>query len=418
MKKILLAVMIAGSGMLAGVLGQWGFAGGGQSEEAELSPISRRIVTREGAGMPDSIRGGKVAKHDLAALLQWRQRQNFGSAELSREMERMSKSELENLLADFASRQKEAGQDAPAMSHVMEMAAKELYGREDEDALKWAAAQGEGRRALLFYMISAAAHEDPGMSLPWLDGFLGEYGSEMLSTIANEAVKGSTARGAEDLLKLKDLYGERLRGVSLTNGPLPDDFDFQLFARGMKGDYRLYATMQHWAAKDKDAAWMGLKEGFDEQGRNLQDLGALFSGVAMMEGDRKAAEWLIPKLDEVPAEQRVQAVRGLRGQGMLAAESLQEIVPLLRDEGERVTLVASSVSPLLNIGLAELQCLSSEKSRTDALVEVAGAYASALGRVPPVQKEKITGFFRTVTEELKLSDGAREQVMETLQSGE
>ncbi|QJE94403.1 hypothetical protein [Luteolibacter luteus] len=418
MKGSVLGMLALVAGLLAGASGQRSFAGkkvvqDDASADAAHQTGARMEAESSRAAGPKEVRG----KHDLAALLRWRQRQDSGDPELQREMERMSDVELRDLMAEFAGQLKEAGDDRIAMNRAIEMAAKELYRREGEDGIRWAFALGEGRRVVLFNMISAAAFDDPGMALPWLDGYEKEFGKGMVSTIANEAVRGATSRGAEALLKLRQLYGERLRGASFPGGRFPEDFDFKLFAKGMKGDYRSHAAMQYWAAKDKDAAWASIRESAAEGVDNPHDMGVLFSGVALMEGDRKAAEWIIPKLDEIPEDKRMQAVRGLRGQGQLTPEGARVLLPLLRNDEERVALVATCVFPMSNSGLEMLKCLPDEGSRANALLEVARSYSFQSVNVPPLQREKITGFFQSAMEELKLPEEARSQITQKYEEG-
>lgn len=416
MKKILLSTTFLVAGLLTGAIAERGLAPDGSKRDGEArKTASGKTSTRDEAKASRAgAKDGPRTRHDLATLLRWRQLQEVGNAEQLREIERMEDAELKSLLADFGARMKEAGGETAAMIRSMELAARELYKREGEAALVWASTQEQGRQAMLSQMISAAAHEDPALALPWIDRFTKEFGRDYVNTMGTEAVRGATSRGAEALLKLRELYGERLRGTPLTSGPFPEDFDFHRFVTATKGNVQLQSTVQYWAAKDKEAAWLGLKEGFGDKANRLDDIGAAFAGVAMMEGDKKAAEWLIPKLDEVPADKRDNAIRALRRQGMMTDESVRAIMPLLRDEGERITLAAASISPWGSSGIGALQCLANDESREEALGSMAETYQVSIRQMNPAQKERTTQYLSTMMDELKFSTERKERVMRTL----
>lgn len=416
MKKLLLVTTFLVAGFLAGIFAQRGLAPqtGERDGGTPAAAAAKTSPRDEAAAMHAGGKKGAGEKHDLASLLRWRQMQDIGHAEQLREIERMEDTELKGLLTDFAARMTEAGEDKPALYAVIGMAAKELYKREGEAALAWAGSQEDGRPMLLSALTSAAAYEDPVLALPWIERYQAEFGKDQFNTMVHEAVKGATSRGAEDLLKLKELYGDRLRGVQFPGGTFPEGFDFARFVSGMKGDFRLQSTVQYWAATDKDAAWSGVKDSIAGELDRLQFLGALFSGVAIMEGDKQAAEWLLPKLDEIPAYKRDQAIRALRNQASMTPASIHAIMPLLRDEGERMTLAKATITPFGGSGLPALRCLASDDSREEALLGAAGDLSHYLKRLPPAEKKRTTDNFTTMMNELKFSDERRQRVMGAL----
>lgn len=416
MKKIFTTTGCIVAGLFVGIVSEQKLAparhrqGGG----AEAAAPGKSLPREDAAGSRTGARARKLPSHDFATLLKWRLLQDSGDPEQLREVERMDSAELKALLVDFGARLKQAGQEAGPMSRAIELAARELYQREGEAALVWASAQGSGRQAVLSTMISVAAFNDPVLALPWIDRFQAEFGGSCMNTMANEAVKGATSRGADDLLKLRELYGDRLKRVAFPSGPFPEDFDFGRFVAAMKGDAPLHSTVQHWASKDKEAAWLGIKASIGDGVGRLGGIGSVFAGVAMVDGDRRAAEWLLPRLAELPAEKRPEAIRALRGQGGLAPESLQAIMPLLRSDEERIILATASISPWSASGAAALQCLSSDELREEALISVAGAYGPAMKTMAPTQREKATKSFTTMMDELEFPDDRRERVMKAL----
>ena len=254
-----------------------------------------------------------AARHDLKSLLLWWHLERDGVPEVVEQLERMDTAAIRSLMVELAGVRRIPGQRGSyALSHSLEAAGSEIFSRDGEPALGWAAAlvPAQGRQKILAAMIAAAAAESPQLAKSWIDRYLLEFG-RIDSGILFAASRGATARGAEGLVELKKLYGNMLIG-DLPNGPLPENFNHRLFMENFgPGEPESRTTLQQWAATDPEAAWLAVKDYSARHPRRSSYFGALFAGMAVGGKELEAIRWLMPKLDELPQESRSSALGGL-----------------------------------------------------------------------------------------------------------
>ncbi|RYD17388.1 MAG: hypothetical protein EOP88_26830, partial [Verrucomicrobiaceae bacterium] len=215
-----------------------------------------------------------------------------------KDLERMDAGQLKTVIVECL---QQVGPDAAmpdrqAASGVMGTAVRELYKREGDKALEWAAAEvpEAQRSAVLSELLVAVAKDSPDTMKEWADRYRGQYGDQWAERFNTAAVVGAIERGAAELLRVRELLGTRTMPFSTPD--FPDDFDFHLFITKSKPDFGFQEVVAQWAARDKEAAWNGVKEVIsNNEGSGATYFGAMFRGVLAMEGDEKASSWLAAK---------------------------------------------------------------------------------------------------------------------------
>jgi hypothetical protein len=172
-------------------------------------------------------------------------------------------------------------------------------------------------------MVKAAVAATPEIAKKWVDRVREVCGNGAAADLDCEAIISATGRSAEELLRVHKLYGDRLEGFSFPQGSYADDFDFQLLFSGMPSpsdrEADLEDAMAYWAAKDQHAAWAEARDALGKRGKEaIGYFEAMFNGIAVAEGDRKAAAWVAAHLEEVPFELREEAMRSLIRKSRLA----------------------------------------------------------------------------------------------------
>ncbi|WP_035601779.1 hypothetical protein [Haloferula sp. BvORR071] len=358
------------------------------------------------------------AKHDLVSLLKWSRQHESSGNPVAREMERLDKGELRALLVDLA-RDEHADPQTSGIS--AQAAAKELFKREGAAAFDWVAGLGDGvRKALYPRILQAALEADPIAYKAKFDDYAKEFGEGAAKSFIYPMIGGATDRGAEDLIKLRETYGDLLNQFMLPTGTLPEDFDFHRFFTGMPPAFKegMRNTFQYWSAKDREAAWSGFKE--------LTNSGAagaggyfpcLFDGVAAVAGPAKAAEWLAPKLAELTSEQRNKALGYFGLNGTLEVETVRTLIPLLGNDADRMKLAqravaaSSSGSPA---GAAALAALDSDQRRTEVLLNHVRTFG--FEKMPPSSRDRLRGVLETMMQTVKLPEAMRNQVTAEIES--
>ena len=411
-------IAVATVGLLAGALYGFGSAGqsatgGGTDSPQQARPAVKSVERdlsepRRAAGKPDG-----PARHDFAALRKWQLDRGPGNSGWQVQLERLDKGELRALLTDSVS-------DAPTSDGgIMTAAAKELFRREGMAALDWGKSlPPDQRKTVMYFLLAAAVAEDPAQAKPWITEFREEIGSSNADSLIHKAIIGATSRGAEDLIKLKELYGDQIRSISFPQGALPEDFDFHRFFTGLppSGNAGTLEAFQYWVAKDKEAAWSGFKELLDAQTKgSMTYFSSLFTGAAAVEGEAKAAEWLIPKLAGLSATDREKALSSFGFNGQVSVETVQALMPILTSDEDRRAFALRAMNPYGNPAatIATLKGLPTEELRAEVLI--ANLQRSGIGKSPPTpQSQKTIDFFESAMEGAGLPPETRQRVRDSI----
>lgn len=303
--------------------------------------------------------------------------------------------------------------DREAVARVLSAAARELYKREGEKALEWAAAEApaEQRAAVLSELLNAAAKDSPDLVKAWTDRYRGEFGDEWAKRFNLAAVMGAVERSAYELLRVRELLSTRLLpGESVS---YPEDFDFHLLVTRSPPVWNLYAPVTYWAGVNKEAAWKGVKQVMDSNpGSGIGFVGCTYRGVLAIEGNEKAAEWIATKLGEVPAEHRQRAIQALGSYPPLGPEASAALVRAIPDTADRVFFASGQFAPGKSSNLAVLQALDSPQLQTEALAAAATRHARFAGANS--SGDEMRASYTSTMEQLRLDPQSREKVMAVL----
>lgn len=368
---------------------------------------------------------GKVSKegHDLATLRRWCLTQPIIGEEIMGQLERMDASALRQLMEDFAASQKGMVIDGGSLSwRVMAAAATELYRREGAAALKWVEGLEPNRenQSLLLWVRRAAAMESPELAKAWIDAARKQdemSGGELMWAV----VKGAASRGAEDLVKLKELFGNDL-DLRVTDVEIPPNFNFKLlFESFPKSRGALSEWMSQWSARDPEGAWehirASLSEADGKSGRwsESYQVAQYFSGRATGGNEREALRDLVARSQDLPQELRQACYTALPASASFA---LSEIP----DKADRVAVVSTAIEPRGSVegALASLRALGEEELQVEAINKMVERYQSILRRRDPGEKPSYQSqqslqarqHFEGMMEGLELSPAGRGKVDE------
>lgn len=419
MKTHALKIVLGVAALAVGIfLGRFVAGDGRDNLTLDGEGLSRNVQKPRPPDVAES--GTDKKKRTFKALLKSR-KANAGFPESRREMERLSISELKSLILDCGVNEGKYGEETRAGWSIFNAASEELYRREGEDALKWAdGLEAEDRKLVLTWVLRQAAFENPELAKPWIERFRTEFGAGAITAFAHPAIQGATGRGAEELIQLKESYGDLLDGAGFPQGTYADDFDFHRFVTsGMTSGMEAMEPFQYWSAKDKEAAWEGFKEVL-EKDRSIfaSYFGSVFTGVAAVEGEAKAAEWMMSKLDEIPADARKSALSSLQQGGTLTSQGVESVMAALPNAADRATFAGSLISPnrVNPLGTIALEKLPVEE-RLQAVVNAATSNQGwARGDTPEAKKARAN--LDAVAERAGLSVEQRAQVSAILVPGE
>jgi hypothetical protein len=406
MKFFSLACLVIAVGWLIG-----NFSGGWLAVTGKRSPGEISVLTRRENRERQAISTSSTEGHDLGSLLRWHRQQASGGLELRNEIGRMDSNAIRDLMTRLVT-QNEAMVD---IRDALTVAAGELFHREGMKSLEWAygLASTNGRADVLEQVIGAAASEAPKFAQPWILRFQAEFGKGVSNSFFHAAINGATARGAEDLIRLREIYGDELRGLRFPNENLPNGFDFHRLLTGVPDSMQLDHAVEYWAAKDRDAAWAGMME---ITGRNqlagANYLGSIFSGIAAVEGDKNAARWIVGKLDEIPPDFRDRAISSLLTNQLVGNAGYKTVMSELPRDSDRVALAASIASPFGNpvAAVGALRFLGSESLQADALVASTKVYGRMASGTQGPDSQKVRDYFSNTMDQLGLSAANRERI--------
>jgi hypothetical protein len=381
----------------------------------ESNPKAGQPGTRVSDGAPSN--GSKVSgdgKRDFATLVRKSPQILSKLSPVNRELERMNAGELKALMRELAISLKRElpAEEGQAAYSVQQAAAAELWRREGPAALEWAAgiAAGEGKNGILSAILSEVTRDLPEIGKQWIERYRGEFGDEWAREFANCAIAGANGRGVDDVLKVMELFKDDMRGVPLNQGTYAEDFDFHRLVTSLPPGYNLTETVKYWAARDKEAAWEGVREVMTTSGPGGGVyFASLFRGIVTLEGDEKAAAWTMTKLGEIPAGSREKAIRSL-AMYRLPNESASALIQAMPGENDRVYLVSELAQPSrAAAALGALQALGLEKLQAQALVLTAARQAEYAARGNAPSRETL-GFFTTTMDQLHFTPESRQMV--------
>lgn len=362
-------------------------------------------------GAPLLTKEALSEKHDLSTLLRWQFQKNRGDTELQNEIGRMNNTAIRELITGLLEATQSDGLD---VQEILRTATKELFHREGDKALEWAdrLAPESGRMRILEQVIMAAAGDSAEFALPWIGRYEVEFGKGLGNPFAAAAIIGATQRGAEDLMGLREIYGD-----CSPRGPIPDDFDFNLLFSQNRNLAALAATMEYWTAKDRDAAWAGVQEIVrKDSNTGMNFFGSVFTGIAATEGEQKAAHWISNKLDELPPDLRERAISTLLTNQLTQNTAYDTVMAEFPHDADRVALAASIINPFANptVGSNVLEALGSESLQVQALIRSAKTFSRVASDPDDRSAKDIHSYFGKTMDQLNLSPASREKVSTVL----
>ena len=327
-----------------------------------------------------------------------------------RTMERMDAAELKELLLSL----REGGRDSQGERMMQESlriaAARELYERDTEGGLKWAAEMGTKGNELFDLLIRLGAKKEPLYIRTWIERERERRGDDWAKQIASSAWNGGPAHGAETMLEVEKAYEGMLGGFGFTPEPFAEDFDFARYFKDSKPGQTERTAVVAWAARDPDAA-LAMIQGRENAGYLF---GAAFEGISAMKGDAEAATWVAGKLDSLPPELREAGTAWLlktRGATADRVGILMEALP----RGEDRILIAKSALDFSGLnpqsehtGASALGFLNPEQ-QVQALELSVGTYRQWMSRDPAAARNIQAGVER-VMELAGLSEDSKARV--------
>lgn len=422
MRNPAILIVLGTVGLGLGVLGGRYVVKSRFSGAESASTLDRPSPAERPTRVPTQTAGKANKARNLTALLRFVEQPRAGILELKRELERMDIAGLQGLIMDLQNAPIVQDDDAAPMAEqtLRRLAISELFRRDAERSLEWAAGvvDADIRRSVLGQLLDLAAHDTPELAKPWIDRFCDQFGERPLM-FAGPMIMGATERGAEDLVRVWELFKGDFGSYAFPQGDFPEGFDFRRLITALPKASGNARAIAYWAALDRDAAWAGVKELIDTQGIGASFFSSLFAGVTAVEGNREAAKWIVGKLDALPEASRESAIRSLVQQPeSRQAETVQILMAELTKESDRVTLASQMVSPFLNVaeGTVALEALGSQAARVAAVTVVAKTYRRTAQDTTDPNSAKVRDFFEATMQQFQFTPAAREQVAAVLAS--
>jgi hypothetical protein len=423
MRNPAILIVLGTVGLGLGVLGGRYVVKSRFSGAESASTLDRPSPAERPTLVPTQTVGKADKARNLAALLRFVEQPRAGILELKRELERMDIAGLQGLITDLQNTPMVQDDDASPLAGqtLRRLAISELFRREGERSLEWAAGLADAtiRRSVLGQFVGLAAHDTPELAKPWIDRFCEQYGENRALWFASPVIIGATGRGAEDLVRVWELFKGDFGSYAFPQGDFPEGFDFRRLITALPNAPGNPRAIAYWAALDRDAAWAGVKELIDTQGIGASFFSSLFVGVTAVEGNREAAKWIVGKLDALPEASRESAIRSLVQQPeSRQAETVQILMAELTKESDRVTLASQMVSPFLNVaeGTVALEALGSQAARVAAVTVVAKTYRRTAQDTTDPNSARVRNFLEATMQQFQFTPAAREQVAAVLAS--
>ena len=412
--KIVLPVVLMGGLVLGLLIGRQFLVRDTRTDSSaeRIAEAKRSDRQRHGEG------GVREAKHDYKTLLKAYERRSWPGAGPGAEMERLSVTELKGLLEEAAAKLAEAGSD-PDIDKIIAAAGAELFNREGESAVRWAADRplSDERKTIVSAVMDAAASKSPVAAKPWIDELRVDYGSLWGQDLIRLSLEGSASRSADEMVEVLKLYQGESSNLFYSFGPFADDFDFHRLVTEMPALDGTRSAFKTWAAKDRDAAWAGMVELVDHGEREGPWFARrLLEGISGIEGLEKAGEWIFGKLDGLPAAQRAQVVENLNYGGMSLQQTLS-LMKALPSDTDRITYSAVFVGPYGKNTDAVLDALPQEL-RADVISRSAEGYPrrAAKEEISEAGIQKAIGHYDRTMEKYGVPADVRERVRKGLEN--
>lgn len=307
--------------------------------------------------LPSSGEGETKAlkeKHDLTGMRARFRAWSENGGDLMQELERLSVAALKDLiLGQMAQTEAESQKERQARQGVISAALRELYRREGVAAYQWldALEDKNARKNGMMTLLMATVRDHPDAALPWIRKFQNEHDDRYRSyanTFNNLAFVGAAERGADELIRIYDLFGGRPRGEPLTGAKFPVGFNFEKLQSSLAGKLDMAHVFSQWASRDKDAAWQGVKGDIGSRGQPAgRYFGSLVLGAVASEGEAAGTRWAAERLAELPHEQRKFCLVQLDHQGKLTTDGVaafNNVLPLEDRKGFALGLLNGSRS--------------------------------------------------------------------------
>ncbi|MBK1883101.1 hypothetical protein JIN85_11785 [Luteolibacter pohnpeiensis] len=252
-------------------------------------------------------------------------------------MERLSSGELQSGMLEVM----DTLRNDPKLFHtnyfLIGLFGAELYRRDGEAALEWAEKQeidvDRFNQRAISSILNAAAASSPSVLKRWIDRLPDNLQQWEVAQYYLIAINSAASRGAEDWSEAAQIFAGYWTGAPY----YPDDFDFSRMLKDAPNGSGVNDALCYWAAKDKEAAWVGMKSIYDggEQGGEFS-LGSLWKGVAATEGSQPALDWVVSHLDQIPENSRESAIEGLAREVRNRPEDFGALLKALPKEADRL----------------------------------------------------------------------------------
>lgn len=415
MKPASLSIILVFTGLGVGYFSSKLAAGRFQGEPSNQTTTST-APTRGPKAPSGEVKTAGADAHDLKSLKRWYRKETATGAEITAQVERLDSEAIRGTLSDLASLDPSKSEgNLFAMKSALETLASELFRREGEQALQWANSvqPAEARKKVLTAMVAAALAETPALAKPWFDRYLLEFGKNEAFNFGCAATRGATARGAEDLVKLKEIFGNELLGP-VPNGPLPEGFNFNLLLDNFSaGEPEMREAVQQWASRTPNEALAEIRNlaSKDEMKASLC-VGALFAGIAAGDREIEAARWIQPLLDELPQKSRSGALMHLFAENGYARSAVADIMAEFPLENDRIDIADGMLIPNGDSpwALDALNALGSEEARVKTLLNSVDHWCWDMKSPPDAETRRKIDYYSDLMDELRFSPEARGKI--------
>ena len=322
-------------------------------------PTGRLVSSNRERQPRDTEAGIRLRSHTLEAVLHldWRR---VWLNDLDRQLAVMEVPQLKRLLAASDADRFVKYSPGYAAENLRRRLIREIYQREREGAVGWAAEQSY-HPEVFGEFVALLARDDLAAALAWRErllGFAEEYDAKqppfgdftkhrVFAYWQSSIQFNAASQGEEAVLKVNESLG-----TFSFSGGLPTDFDHPKMVGRMGAETLARCTgldsfLQSWAGKDKDAAFACATDLDQRQNGNsyLNLTETVFRAARYAEGEANAAKWLADQLADEPPERRAKYLLEM-GRGLLVALSpsgFGEIMDGLRSEEDRSAYLAGYI---------------------------------------------------------------------------
>jgi hypothetical protein len=360
------------------------------------------------------------------------------TAEEAAAISRMSTPELQELIARIGVQYSQHRELASSGMYnaITHAAVAGLYNSDPAAAIDWAQSLGGDGIDIATQLVNEASLNDPELSATWIQRLRPQFGDGWCSERAGEALAKAPLSGAETTLALEQAFsknpGPDPFDVDDLSAPAPivhlyskpagysEDFDFKTYVDRSSQDRAVRDAATYWAARDPDSAWAGLR---DTISARPQLFGAMTSGIATMQGEPAAAQWVAARLDDAPAEARAALIASLTTvpapysdrENPATDERLAALMTALPRDEDRLTLASQSFTPQDDgtAKIATLQLLPTPELQLQALRASAEKYVPIIAAGERYDTVLWTGFHAAM-EQLHLPAEAQAGIREIL----